>query len=170
MSILKEMGKSQKLSPEKLAEIEAKLDSNLAKTMGNNWATLPATGPYVLMLYLVMNLTLAPLGITPATVSNSVIDKAKELELDKKAIELLTSTNEVIKTTGDLTRDKIQEFNDYISPFIKSFGQIMNDVFKNTQFVFLSTLDSGKNIISKIFKKHKSNNNSNEINENSSTK
>ena len=157
--LLKEIGKKQTISPEKMTEIENSLDSNLAKNVGNNWAVMPATGPYVMALFLILNYTLAPLGITPATVVDTTIEKIREYEIDEKLSDLMDNTKEGIKKGGKQSSERAKEIRKYLGETGDELGENVNELlthgFTRSKSVIGKSIDSSKSIIGKIFNRKK---------------
>lgn len=157
--LLKEIGKKQTISPEKMTEIEISLDSNLAKNIGNNWAMIPATGPYVMALFLILNYTLLPLGITPATVVDTSIEKIKEYEIDEKLADLMDMAKEGIKKGGNHSSERVKEIIKYLSntgdEVGENVGKLLTQGLTHSKSIFGRSVDSGKSLIGKIFRKDK---------------
>lgn len=157
--LLKEIGKKQTISPEKMTEIENSLDSNLAKNIDNNWAMIPATGPYVMALFLILNYTLLPLGITPATVVDTSIEKIKEYEIDEKLADLMDMAKEGIKKGGNHSSERVKEIIKYLSntgdEVGENVGKLLTQGLTHSKSIFGRSVDSGKSLIGKIFRKDK---------------
>ncbi len=156
--LLKEIGKKQTISPEKMTEIENSTDSNMAKNIGNNWAMLPATGPYVLSLFIIFNYTLVPLGITPATVIDTTIEKIKEYEIDEKLSDLMDIAKEGINKGGEHSSDKVKEIGKYLGD-TDDLGDNINELLTNglvrSKSVLGKSIDSSKSLLGKIFNRKK---------------
>ena len=163
--LLKEIGKKQTISPDKITEIEKNLDSNLAKNIGNNWAMLPATGPYVMALFLIFNYTLVPLGITPATVVDTTIEKIKAYAIDEKLADLMDKTKDGIKKGGEQSSDRVKEIMKYLNSTGDEVGEnvgiLLNQGLTRSKSILERSLDSGKSLIGKIFRKNKDDEESN---------
>ncbi len=144
------------LPPDQASELEMKIESDLASKLGNNWAMLPVKGPYLMVLLMIFNYTLLPKGITPATITDALINKTKEYELDKKAVNLMDSVKKNLIQTGEYTSDLAEDITSYFKSkseeinFSKSFEKELD----NTKDLISSGIGKSKSLIKNLFNKN----------------
>jgi len=147
--LLKELGPD--IPAEAEPQVENELSNKLRDILGDNWASLPVTGPYMMVSVLALNYILLPMGITPVTVADRVISKSKELELDTKFNELLASAKESANVTGEFTHAKVKELTEYSEAKGKEFNRVFKDLVENGQKLGKSVLDTGKTVSMGMF-------------------
>ncbi|MHA2251242.1 MAG: hypothetical protein ACXAD7_12835 [Candidatus Kariarchaeaceae archaeon] len=145
--ILKEIGPS--LSKEQKEKIESQVDSKLAKTLGSDWSKLPVTGPRMMVLVIVLNVVLLPFGIAPALLADVVISKGKELEVDRKFIQLIETAK------GDFSRDKLNEFSKYAESAGKTIGESLNTIISEGIEVTKGIVKRGKGFLTNLANRSK---------------
>ena len=153
-NLLKELGRN--IPEDKLPEVEKKIKSDLAKKLGSNWTNLPFTGPYMLVTFIIFNYTLLPLGISPGTIADTVIQKTKELNLDEKSRKLLVNAKEGIKSSGEYTTERLDDIGYYLSSLKDhNFAESLKYELDETKKLFVKGLEGGKSILGKFGKKIK---------------
>ena len=90
-------------------KIEKEVNSKLVSVFGTNWSRLPVTGPRMMAAIFVLNLTLIPFGIVPATLFDVAIKKSKEYDVEDRFIQALQNT----KQGSGLSKTKINEILNY---------------------------------------------------------
>ncbi len=156
--VLKELG--PRISSEEKLKIESQVDSRLVKVLGSDWSKLPATGPRMMALVLILNVVLLPLGIAPALLADIAVKKGKEYGIDRKFVSLLENSK------GDFSREKLQEFKAYANKAGSSIGKILEiilsegkettkTIVKQGKVIFNGISAKGKTILSKDKKKKK---------------
>ena len=77
--IVKEL--TANMNQEHKNKIENEINSKLISVFGSDWSRLPATGPRMMAVVFILNLTLLPFGIVPATLLDVAIKKSKEYDI-----------------------------------------------------------------------------------------
>ncbi|MCY3411120.1 MAG: hypothetical protein INQ03_05715 [Candidatus Heimdallarchaeota archaeon] len=145
------------LPNDKAAEVEQRVESDLAKKLGDEWTDLPVTGPTMLVLFVILNYTLLPLGVTPATITDSIISKVKEHDIDDKAIDLLDNVKSGIKTSGEYSSEKLNELTEYVTTFAdnSAIGTFVKTELKQTSNFISTGISGGIGKSKSLFKKLK---------------
>lgn len=148
------------LSPEipegKQPEIENKISLKLNSVLGKNWALMPVTGPYMMIIVLMLNYLLIPMGITPVHIADKAISKGKNMELDHKFTDLMTSAKATAKTSGDFTTEKVRELTTYSEAKGKELGAVLKDLAEDGFKLSKQALSKGKSTGNSIFSSIKS--------------
>ena len=153
-NLLKEAGRN--IPEDKLPEVERQIKNDLAKKLGNNWTNLPFTGPYMLVSFIIFNYTLLPLGISPATITDTLIKKTKDLNLDDKSKRLLQNTQEGLKSTGEYSSERINEIRDYLSSLKdKNLSESFKNEFEVSKGFLKRRLDGSKSLLGRFGNKLK---------------
>lgn len=153
-NLLKEVGKSV---PEgRLPLVEKEIETDLAKKLGNNWTNLPFTGPYMLVSFIIFNYTLLPLGISPATITDTLIQKTKDLNLDDKSKKLLQNTKEGLKSSGEYSSGRIDDIRVYLSSLKDhNLTESLKKEFEVSKGFLKRRLDGGKSLLGRFGNKLK---------------
>lgn len=148
------------LPSETASNAEIEIQSELAKKLGNNWTDLPATGPYLMVFFVIMNYTLVPLGVTPAKITDTVIQKTKEYEIDEKAKEIVQGMKQGINTTGEFTKETIADISFYLRDKgnnIKLSESIEKEM-REKKEILSTGIEKGKSVIGRLFSRKKDSN------------
>ena len=155
---------------DKQHEVENDVVNKMKSILGENWFTLPVSGPYMMVAVLVMNYVLLPQGITPTVVADTVLTKSKEYGLDQKFNDLLFSAKATAGTTGEFTSDKLKELSEYSDQKSKELSlhlkELIGEGQKLGKNIFKNSSNLGKGLISNI--KHRINGDDEPDNNNSS--
>ncbi|MHA2504182.1 MAG: hypothetical protein ACXAE3_15090 [Candidatus Kariarchaeaceae archaeon] len=95
-------------------QVENGVSLRLQSTLGDNWAVMPVSGPTMILLTLILNYMLLPLGITPVMIADKVITKSKEMELGERFADLIESAKVTATNTGEFTQEKLKDLQDYL--------------------------------------------------------
>lgn len=165
------------LSPDipegKQPEIENKITLRLNSVLGKNWALMPVTGPYMMLVVLILNYLLIPMGITPVSIADKAISKGKKMELDHKFTDLMTSAKATAKTSGEFTSEKVKELTAYSEVKGKEIGTVLKDLagdgFEFSRQVLSKGKSTGNSLFSSIKSRFKKQNDDTEDTENSNS-
>lgn len=153
-NLLKEAGKN--IPEGKRPQMEKQVETDLAKKLGNNWTNLPFTGPYMLVSFIIFNYTLVPLGISPATITDTLINKTKELNLDDKSKKLLQNTKEGLKSSGEYSSERLDDIRDYLSSLKDhNLTGSLKKEFEVSKGFLKRRIDDGKSLLGSLGKKLK---------------
>jgi hypothetical protein len=139
--------------------VEDDMQKRIKKVLGSNWATLPITGPRMMVLVLIMNYVLLPYGITPANIAEHAIGKSKEYELDRRFDELMSQAKQTAENTGQFTSDTVKELTRYSEEKGKKIGETLKEVLgptlENAKEAIDTGFEKGKSFLSSGFAKGK---------------
>jgi len=127
-------------------EVENEVVNKMRSILGDNWASLPVSGPYMMVAVLTMNYILLPMGITPISIADKAITKGKEYRLDTKFEDLLCSAKATANSTGEFTSEKIKELTAYSEEKGKIVEEVIHNMVKSSQELGKSVLTRGKSM------------------------
>ncbi len=90
----------------RMTNVDQIVNKGMSKSFGDSWDMLPVTGPRMMALIFILNSVLGSKGITPKTVAETAISKAKEFNLDEKTTQFL----EKIKMNNSISSAEIKAF------------------------------------------------------------
>jgi hypothetical protein len=128
--------------------VENDMEGKIKKVLGSNWATLPITGPRMMVLVLIMNYVLLPYGITPANIADKAIEKGREYEVDRKFADLMEQAKSTAETTGHFTSETVRELTKYSEEKGKQIGdsltEILGPAIENAKEAIDNGIEKGK--------------------------
>ncbi len=131
----------------RMTNVDQIVNKGMSKSFGDSWDMLPVTGPRMMALIFILNSVLGSKGITPKTVAETAISKAKEFNLDEKTTQFL----EKIKMTNSISSDEIKAFASNLGDQAKDQVNELMDVVNN--FDLKATMASVGEAVSDIGEK-----------------
>jgi hypothetical protein len=148
-NLLKEF--QPKVPQDQQQAVENDMENKIKKVLGNNWATLPITGPRMMVLVLIMNYVLLPYGITPSNIADKAIEKGREYEVDRKFADLMEQAKHTAETTGQFTSETISDLTKYSEEKGKQIGETLTEVlgpaFENAMEAIDNGIEKGKGFL-----------------------
>ncbi len=130
-------------------KIEKEINNKLVTVFGTDWSRLPATGPRMMALIFVLNLTLLPFGIVPATLLDVALKKSKEYNIEDQFIQTLKNT----KHGGEISKKMINDILNYAGEAGKNVMFKLNNLGDDAGDTLNKLLAKSKGFLGKISKR-----------------
>lgn len=147
---------SGKIPEDKQHEVEHEAGRRLHQIFGADWSRIPVTGPYMMLIVLILNRLLVPYGVTPVAIADKAIGLARDYGMDEKFNYILRTAKETAQTSGEFTADKLNDMMEYSKATSQKIADYISENYAKELQMAKEMMEKGIETGKALFKDFKS--------------